>query len=77
MVPVASWVRVWSMRRATSEPGSMLPLTRWAAMSFSVSVFPMIYSSFWVMSAMFARALVTWSRAASAALSPSWAARAS
>ena len=36
MVPVASWVRVWSMRRATSAPGSMLPKVQ-AAMSFAES----------------------------------------
>ena len=28
MVPVASWVRVWSMRRPISLPGVMVPETR-------------------------------------------------
>ena len=33
-VPVASWVRVWSIRRAISSPGVISPSTRWDAMSW-------------------------------------------
>ncbi len=36
-VPVASWVRVWSMRRAISRPGSGLPSTRWSSMILRVT----------------------------------------
>ena len=41
MVPVASWVRVWSMRRAISLPGVMSPETRWSLMIFCAMVMPM------------------------------------
>ncbi len=36
MVPVASWVRVWSIRSPISEPGTRSPVTRWAARIFWV-----------------------------------------
>ena len=37
IVPVASWVRVWSMRIATSSPTTGFPATRWARRIFSVT----------------------------------------
>src|SRR5262245_62110935 len=33
-VPVASWVRVWSIRRPISAPGTRAPCSRWLRMSF-------------------------------------------
>ena len=38
MVPVASCVSVWSMRRPISAPGVISPLTRWALMIFCAMV---------------------------------------
>ena len=35
VVPVASWVRVWSIRSPISAPASSLPAARWAARIFS------------------------------------------
>ena len=40
-VPVASWVRVWSIRSAISAPGSIRPSTRWSSMSLCDTVLPM------------------------------------
>ena len=45
MVPVASWVRVWSIRIAISCPGVISPETRWVAISFWATLRPMGFSS--------------------------------
>src|SRR5579875_2657343 len=43
MVPVASWVRVWSMRSPISDPGCPgSPSTRWASMSWRATLRPMV-----------------------------------
>jgi hypothetical protein len=44
MVPVASWVRVWSIARPISAPGSAVPLRRWEWMSFWVTFSAMGFS---------------------------------
>src|SRR5208283_4792305 len=41
MVPVASWVRVWSMRIPISPPLFHSPSTRWASRIFRVRLLPM------------------------------------
>src|SRR3989304_8352090 len=40
MVPVASWVRVWSTRIAISVPGASSPETRWSARILRVRFWP-------------------------------------
>jgi len=40
MVPVASWVSVWSIRMPISPPATIRPATRWDSMSFPVRVLP-------------------------------------
>ena len=42
MVPVASWVRVWSIFRPMRSPLTSFPSTRWAERIFSVTVCPML-----------------------------------
>ncbi|GFM31752.1 hypothetical protein DSM101010T_01170 [Desulfovibrio subterraneus] len=43
MVPVASCVRVWSMRRPISPPATISPETRWAAMIFCVTFMDIVF----------------------------------
>ncbi len=40
MVPVASWVRVWSMRMPISSPTAQRPSTRWLSRIFRVRLLP-------------------------------------
>jgi hypothetical protein len=45
MVPVASWVGVWSMRSPTSVPGTISPSTRCAAITFCATLRPLTIAS--------------------------------
>ena len=45
IVPVASWVSVWSILRATSSPGIISPLTRCSLIIFCAIVSPIFKHS--------------------------------